>query len=838
MKKTILTAVILLMATLTFSQDIAIDENIAYESAIPDVTSNEKGVLIPRMKRYPGKASFRPGGVTGTNWDKNSTGIYSLAMGNNGKAKGSDAIELGYNATSSGNYSTAMEIATMQQLLPGTITSPERGWECGEPLVDARDGQSYETVKIGSQCWMAENLNIGTRIDGGNNQTNNGIIEKYCYNDSEAQCDVYGGLYQWNEMMANSTTPGEQGICPAGWHIPTDDEWCILEQELDLTISCSSTNWRGVDGGGKLKEAGTTHWLTPNTGATNSSGFTALPGGSRGSSGSFSLLTNYGYWWSSSQASSNAWYRSLFYGSAQVRRHTNAKTWGYSVRCLKDESASATIPTVSTGAITEITSTTAISGGNVTDDGGADVTARGVCWSTSQIPTIADNVTTDGTGTGEFTSYINWLTPETTYYVRAYATNSVGTAYGGELSFTTDVAGAIEWCLPFTDPRNEQTYQTVQIGTQCWMAENLNIGTMKLGNFEQLDDGIIEKYCYDDIEANCVVYGGLYQWNEMMHYSTTPGVQGICPGGWHIPTDDEWCILEQEIDPTIDCSSSGWRGLDGGGKLKKTGTAQWNAPNTGATNSSGFTALPGGYRDFLGAFDNLGDWGYWWSSSQIGGGTAWNRYLNAGSILVGRMDNSKLNGFSVRCVKNTGMVEVPVDLPLDGVTVGSGQENCYNASQSITVQNFTVQSGGQATFIAGASGSIVLLPETRVHHDGYLHAYITLDETYCTNPSSMLNSDSEPGETEIQDIISEKINSELVYYPNPTRGFFTIDLSMFKAEDEVLIEVFSMHGEAVYRGQIQGSGLSEINLSGKQPGLYIIRLVSGKKVMTGKILKL
>jgi hypothetical protein len=237
-------------------------------------------------------------------------------------------------------------------------------------------------------------------------------------------------------------------------------------------------------------------------------------------------------------------------------------------------------------------------------------------------------------------------------------------------------------------------------------------------------------------------------------------------------------------------------------------------------------------------------WSYNSGSGDILPGTVVNIPItnNLGGTLyiawVGEGDHVYFYDWFIDNVIITGSGGVPVDLPLAGVTVGSGQENCYNASESITVQNFTVQSGGQATFIAGAGGSIVFLPETRVHHDGYLHAYITLDETYCTNPASLLISDSEPGEAEIPAIASDNSGEEPVYYPNPTHGFFTIDLSMFKAEDDVLIEVFNMHGEAVYRAQIQGSGLSEINLSGKQPGLYIIRLVSGKKVMTGKILKL
>lgn len=210
-------------------------------------------------------------------------------------------------------------------------------WQCGMPINDNRDGKSYSTIQIGDQCWMAENLNIGTRISGGSNQTENGNIEKYCYNDSDAHCDVYGGLYQWDEMMGYTTTPGVQGICPEGWHLPTDVEWCILEQEVDPTITCSSTSWRGVDGGGKLKETGTIHWNSPNTGATNSSGFTALPGGHCNSYGSFNYQRYYGYFWMSSPNNvSKAWYRNLDFDGARVYRTYDNKCLGFSVRCLKD----------------------------------------------------------------------------------------------------------------------------------------------------------------------------------------------------------------------------------------------------------------------------------------------------------------------------------------------------------------------------------------------------------------------------------------------------------------------------------------------------------------------
>jgi uncharacterized protein (TIGR02145 family) len=211
-------------------------------------------------------------------------------------------------------------------------------WSCGEDFVDDRDSQTYTTVEIGDQCWLAENLNIGTMISSSSNQTDNGTIEKYCHTNSTSNCDIYGGLYQWDEMMQYETTKGVQGICPTGWHLPTDAEWCTLENYVDTgTISCSSTGYRGIDAGGKLKEFGTAHWSAPNIGATNSSGFTALPGGYRRTDGSFNdnsgCCANF---WSSNEAGTNAWYRYLYYINAKVGRDNASQAYGFSVRCIRN----------------------------------------------------------------------------------------------------------------------------------------------------------------------------------------------------------------------------------------------------------------------------------------------------------------------------------------------------------------------------------------------------------------------------------------------------------------------------------------------------------------------
>lgn len=206
-----------------------------------------------------------------------------------------------------------------------TITSP--AFVCGTPMADSRDGKMYNTVLIGTQCWFAQNLNVGIRINGSLNQTNNNIIEKYCYNDDENNCNIYGGLYQWDEAMQYSTTEGVKGICPIGWHLPTGAEWTTLTTFLGGESVAS----------GKMKVTGTMHWRSPNTGATNNSGFTALPGGSRSGGGWFNYITYDTDFWSSSQFNTTlAWAQALYYDHENVYQGVATKTIGYSARCLKD----------------------------------------------------------------------------------------------------------------------------------------------------------------------------------------------------------------------------------------------------------------------------------------------------------------------------------------------------------------------------------------------------------------------------------------------------------------------------------------------------------------------
>ena len=187
--------------------------------------------------------------------------------------------------------------------------------------------------------------------------------------------------------------------------------------------------------------------------------------------------------------------------------------------------------------------TTGSGGGNITNDGGSAVTVRGVCWSTSANPTISGNKTINGAGTGSFTSEIAGLAPNTSYHVRAYATNSVGTAYGTDRTFTTDPVSIQDY--------DNNNYNVIRVGTQVWIKENLKTTHFNNGTAIPLVTGnaawislTTPGYCwYGNNESNKDVYGALYNWHAV-------NAGKLCPAGWHVPTDDEWLVLSNYLGRT------------------------------------------------------------------------------------------------------------------------------------------------------------------------------------------------------------------------------------------------------------------------------------------------
>ena len=372
-------------------------------SAMLDIRSTSKGLLIPRMTQDEISAIENPANglqafcttdnklyifLTSANrWKEISFGTGELlppatySIGGGGSCSNSDIngtfwagvtltsshyvtiqadvsvigtysvttnIVNGYSFSAAGEFSTTglqninltgTGTPLTAQTDPFTVTASNSGGTCsfnvfvwascpGMPTILYGD-KTYNTIQIAGQCWIGENLNIGNRINGSTYQTNNGIIEKHCFNDIEDSCTVYGGLYQWNEMMQYVTTAGAQGICPPGFHIPTVTEWDVLRDNLGGQSVA----------GGAMKETGTRFWISPNTGASNSSGFSDRGAGTFRHTpyNYFYLLREAGIFWSSTQTSSSyAYRRDTHYSSAELSPYNCEKDESFSVRCIKD----------------------------------------------------------------------------------------------------------------------------------------------------------------------------------------------------------------------------------------------------------------------------------------------------------------------------------------------------------------------------------------------------------------------------------------------------------------------------------------------------------------------
>jgi uncharacterized protein (TIGR02145 family) len=336
------------------------------------------------------------------------------------------------------------------------------------------------------------------------------------------------------------------------------------------------------------------------------------------------------------------------------------------------------VPTITTTAVIDRTYSSAISGGNISSDGGSLVTSRGICWSTIPNPTINGEHTTDGTGTGSFTSNVRCLSFATTYYVRAYATNSIGTAYGDEISFTTLGINPIIFNPDLTygsvSDIDGNCYKTIQIGDQTWMAENLKVTHYRDGTNSEVVWYNNDPSTYKD------TYGALYTWY-------TVSSDKICPTEWHVPSKSEWITLTTFL---------GGESV-AGGKLKETGTIHWTSPNTGANNETGFTALPGGIST-EGGFRDAGNYGYWWSRTPLSTGIV--PYFASNQTLAYDQSTFHSSGelnarwISIRCIKDVGP-NLTTD-PATDITHFHDPGTGYEAVYTLTSGGHVINNNGSA----------------------------------------------------------------------------------------------------------------------------------------------
>ncbi len=251
-----------------------------------------------------------------------------------------DDVQIVYNTTAQKFYSYSYSIGMWVEMSDSEVIESKldanRSFSCGSLFIDERDGHSYQTVMMGKQCWMAENLNVGVQIMGSETQKDNSTLEKYCFDDNESNCKIYGGLYQWDEMMDYGRRNSAQGICPVGWHIPCDREWKRMEKTMGMTTrEVNEFEWRGTKQGSELK--GTIESVLWSSNTNSQYSFNALPGGYRHSEGDFNSVEINSVFWSSTGEGADAITRYLFSNYKKEGRDYFEKSYGFSVRCIKDQ---------------------------------------------------------------------------------------------------------------------------------------------------------------------------------------------------------------------------------------------------------------------------------------------------------------------------------------------------------------------------------------------------------------------------------------------------------------------------------------------------------------------
>lgn len=535
------------------------------------------------------------------------------------------------------------------------------------------DGNVYNTVQIGQQCWMKENVRSTHYANG---QVISLGTNYYPFNgNNDVPVSTYGYRYDWQTVMKYATSSysnpsGVQGICPSGWHVPSQAEWTQLinyvSSDNQYTCGINSNNIAKA----LASKTGWESWTSSTNCAVgnnpitnNATGFSALPAGPSGGNARF---------WSTSEesyGSQTTWAFGMEYSYPSPSIYHYSQTNKFSVRCLRDEcGCNLTLPNVTTNAVNTITYTTVSYSGDVTSSGGTTVSSRGVCWSTSHNPTIANSHTTDGSGAGIFTGILSGLNSGTTYYIRAYATNSVGTTYGNEIVFTTlDQASEGQPCpnVPTVTDYDGNTYNTVKIGDQCWMKENLR--TKHFANGTSIPTGSAQSYTspyyYDYSYCNSNIphtqCGYLYNWVAVMNGAVSSnanpsGVQGICPTGWHVPSDAEWTQLENYVGLLHPCN-----GNSSNIAKSLSSTNGWNnsfyncspGNSSSTNNATGFSGVPAGLYS-NGGQDYDGESAYFWSSTKYNSTYSFYRRLKYNSESIYRDDIANNAGLSVRCIRD------------------------------------------------------------------------------------------------------------------------------------------------------------------------------------------
>ncbi len=545
---------------------------------------------------------------------------------------------------------------------------------CGESTVTDVEGNIYSTVQIGNQCWMGENLKTTSYRNGVPVNNPNCVVNfmntewghdtegaYIAWNNSEAYRQSYGAIYNFYAVE------NENKLCPPHWHIPADAEWRQLEFSLGISPSMAGVmDFRGENQGSMLADGGS-YWadgVLKEDDAFGITGFNALPNG-------WYPVTTFGSgtswpdkevaWWSTStHFGGNILTRRLAHDQTGIERLAAMRSQGLYVRCARN------LPTLRTMNPSDVNKSQARTGGWLNihfDDEGAQVLEKGLLWGTEPDLSLEnyENKEDFGEGAENFYFTLENLQPATAYYVRAFARNSLNLVYGEELKLHT--LGEVKPCPgePTVTDSEGNTYNTVWIGDQCWLADNMRVT-------QNLEGTPIERICPEGNEELCTTLGGLYRWETIMDGQLyEPGqetpVQGICPTDWYLPDNAQWDALRDYLighgynyNHTLENNLIA-ESMAAGHSWLSIGMMPTGSPgdSPAKNNSSGFSAIPAGGQNADGNWIELGRSANFWSITlhPEDENKAGYRSLSFRDRDLAGDYISKEAALSVRCVKKT-----------------------------------------------------------------------------------------------------------------------------------------------------------------------------------------
>lgn len=497
-------------------------------------------------------------------------------------------------------------------------------WKMCDTVTDV-DSNVYLAVQIGNQCWMKENLRTtrytdSTEIALGTSSSTNRAYRYYPNND-EATVQTYGYLYNWKAVTGENA----QNICPTGWHVPSDAEWTELKEYMgsrsDLYFGNNTENIAKALASDMEWNSSTTNFsIGKEMNLNNATGFTALPAGSN-NNGSSNQFGQYATFWSSTEANSTkAYMNSLFFSQSKMSRNSVNKYYSLSIRCLRDEDMGC-IPTSS---------------------------VHDINIEVSELPyTFGDTTFEEGTVNGTYT---------------LHRTNVAGCDSTITINMTVRPFTCGEYVLVDID---SNSYNTVQIGHQCWMQENLRTTRYADGSEILFDtnsvvsSAVAYRYYPNNDSTNVEAYGYLYNWRAVMYDTNTVTaynntIHDICPTGWHVPTVAEWNEMASSVASQSDYCCDGnsnniakaLASVNGWASDTTSNCTVGNFPEN--NNMTGFSVLPAGC--FNGNYSGFGENASFWSTTEVNATYVYGQTLYYNATALYRNSGNKNSAFSVRCV--------------------------------------------------------------------------------------------------------------------------------------------------------------------------------------------